>query len=461
MIFYSLGYWFSPAEETVFIKTGLAYVATNPQGARIWLDQQKLSKKTPAVISELAPGAYHLRLELRGFQPWEAEIAVEPGKATVLDHILLLPKEIEEKVLIPQKFNEFWAILNKPVFLLKKGDSLSEYFIYDLAEEKRLRLNDEGAFSGQMGKVKEIDAHSENGNFLLKVNLNSGDNIFWARYKKGKVDLYDMTKYWLKSPERILWDAQDNRNLFIFDEGILNYFHWDEDRFKKDSIHNVVAFGIYDRKLLTIHRDGIVAVQDTDLKNRQVLSEENELIQSLFSVSDFYEIVPLHKKRMIFWGRQGALVANRLPYQYIPSGVAGLNYHRDSYQLLIWLKNRLGIIKFPMTDQEEIEIFEKRPEIQWLYESPGKIMKAVWIYEGSHILFQENNQLKLLEITNPRHVRELISVQEKTVFDFFEDSARVYYLNPKGEFASVAVYVKEFMNIISLQEIEAWKNGQR
>ncbi|MDD5059511.1 MAG: PEGA domain-containing protein [Candidatus Omnitrophica bacterium] len=84
----ALGYKFNPYNFK-FIKTGLIYIKTHPEGARIYLNGKLVPEKSPASITELTPGVYKLFIELENYYPWKAEVDVEAGKALRLDKIIL------------------------------------------------------------------------------------------------------------------------------------------------------------------------------------------------------------------------------------------------------------------------------------------------------------------------------------------------------------------------------------
>ena len=63
IIAFSLGYKFNP-HTLKFSKTGLIYVKTQPEGAKIYLNGKLIPDKSPATIHELVPAVYKVALEL-------------------------------------------------------------------------------------------------------------------------------------------------------------------------------------------------------------------------------------------------------------------------------------------------------------------------------------------------------------------------------------------------------------
>ncbi|MBM3246439.1 MAG: PEGA domain-containing protein [Candidatus Omnitrophica bacterium] len=90
ILFYSFGYKLD-IDRLRIIKTGLIYLKSTPDGARVYLDTRRLNQATPVSIEGLLPGEYTVFLELEEYYPWYQKVRVESGKFTVLDNIVLFP----------------------------------------------------------------------------------------------------------------------------------------------------------------------------------------------------------------------------------------------------------------------------------------------------------------------------------------------------------------------------------
>ncbi|MFA4854284.1 MAG: PEGA domain-containing protein [Candidatus Omnitrophota bacterium] len=103
---FALGYKFNP-HTFKFVKTGLIYVKTQPEGASIYLNNKLIPEKSPASIQELVPGAYKVKLELAQHYPWKGEISVEEGKVSRMDKVILFPLRPDLEQLNQEKFSSF------------------------------------------------------------------------------------------------------------------------------------------------------------------------------------------------------------------------------------------------------------------------------------------------------------------------------------------------------------------
>ncbi len=104
---FALGYRFD-RRTLKFTKTGLLVLKTQPSGARVYLDEKLLNVKTPATITELLPGRYHLRLELEKHYPWFNGVNVYAGKVTRLEKVILFSLRSNIKQLNKNRLSSFW-----------------------------------------------------------------------------------------------------------------------------------------------------------------------------------------------------------------------------------------------------------------------------------------------------------------------------------------------------------------
>lgn len=92
ILLYSFGYKLD-IRNMKLAKTGLIYIDSTPQGAKVYLDGRDLKRVTPLGIDELLPGNYNIYLELEGHYPWRHTVSVKPGETAYLDTIIFFPKQ--------------------------------------------------------------------------------------------------------------------------------------------------------------------------------------------------------------------------------------------------------------------------------------------------------------------------------------------------------------------------------
>lgn len=124
IISFALGYKFN-RKTLRFVKTGLIYIKTQPEQAKIYLNGLLLAQNSPASIQELVPGVYKITLELGQYYPWKGEVDVEAGKASRLDKIILFPIKPDIRQLNQERFTLFCLDTQKK-------------FIYYLDQKKKI-----------------------------------------------------------------------------------------------------------------------------------------------------------------------------------------------------------------------------------------------------------------------------------------------------------------------------------
>lgn len=92
ILLYSFGYKLDIKKFRI-AKTGLIYVKTIPDGAKIYLNGKNLKKTTPFSIEGLIPGNYSLLLQSQDYSSWQQVVPVKSGETTALDNIVLFPKK--------------------------------------------------------------------------------------------------------------------------------------------------------------------------------------------------------------------------------------------------------------------------------------------------------------------------------------------------------------------------------
>ena len=68
------------------IQKGTISVASEPQGAEIYLNDEFLGIQTNTVIQNVFPGIHYVRLELPGYRTWEQIFEVREGEITYINH---------------------------------------------------------------------------------------------------------------------------------------------------------------------------------------------------------------------------------------------------------------------------------------------------------------------------------------------------------------------------------------
>jgi hypothetical protein len=456
LVFYSLGYWFQPGEVQGIVKTGLVYLETVPEGATVYIGKRRFAHPTPTEIRELRPGEYSISLVQKGYRDWTRTIPIVAGKATVLDKILLVPSVVKQELLAAGDFKDFVTLKGTDDFLLFKGDRLNDLYVFDGAEEKFWPLWPQKNRAAGDAKVLSYYWQPQSYNLLLHVEFAAERKYLWVRLEDEKARFKDITRLFVEEPERIDWDHEEGRHLFLFQQNHLNRLDVSSGLVYPRFLEHLRGYGFFEKQIYALEEGGMFFRSDLNGKNRDIILDDAEVFRFLFGEKDFFQVRVLAKGVILFLGPDGQLVGNRLPYHYVRNGVLGFDFFNKDHKLLLWKKQELGVMTFPLNTWKE-EVFEKGPKIEWIFRGGNKIRSAFWVYEGTHVLFQDEDRVFLLEpeISGERQIQELLRVKKDSSIYYLEKSGKLYYLDKGSQgLYSMTLIPKENLLTLSLAEID-------
>ena len=462
VILYALGYVLKPGTEQGVVKTGLIYLSSAPPGASVYLGNRRYTKKTPTILRDLLPGDYSLRLILRHHKPWVQTVPVEAERATVLEHILLLPQAWPREEVLPQPFEDLCPLPGSRFFLLSRGPKAEDILIYDWKDAQSWPLFAwDSPYQG--GKVVSHVQVQDSPAMLLRVDLKAHEHFVWIEPRGGQTRIEDLTNLFMEKPLRILWDAHERRYLFTFQHGYLNRLDTLSKEISPQFVEGVLGYGVFDRWLYVLKDDNTFARMTFDGKNVEQLLSDPVFERSLFGGKGFFDIHVLSKDVMFFLGERGELFVNRLPYRLVEKGVVGLDPYPQRARVLLWQKDRLGILDFSNGLSAE-ELLETPPQLQWVFQQGVDIEQVFWVYGGSHVLFRDEDRVLLLELetSGKPHLCEVIQVKRKSSVFYSDDSGKLYYLDRStGTPSSIEILPKRELLPIPFPERREKSTPQR
>lgn len=129
LVAYSLGYTFDFTARDIK-KTGGVFIKSKIPRLSIFLNGQ-FSKETSlisggALLTDVAPGTYLLRIEKEGHTPWSKTVAVKPEVVTELRNILLIPRNVSATTTTRREIAPLLATstLSTVTFVLDKESNL-------------------------------------------------------------------------------------------------------------------------------------------------------------------------------------------------------------------------------------------------------------------------------------------------------------------------------------------------
>jgi hypothetical protein len=160
LLFYALGYQYDFQKHEI-LKTGTINITTKPQNVQVYVNGKLKKKSTPATISSLLPGTYHISIQKDSYHTWEFQARVDSGKVTKFDKIiLLLNNPLSQN--IGQNVQQFEISQDQNTIIYQAG---TEIFSYNTGSNKSNKLD---IVPG--ADFKFIFWNTDNNNFLYFNN---------------------------------------------------------------------------------------------------------------------------------------------------------------------------------------------------------------------------------------------------------------------------------------------------
>lgn len=437
LILYAFGYIFNPGKQEIR-QTGLIYLSSAPEGAEVYLGKSRYKYKTPASINELNPGDYKISLKLKGYKPWVQVVSVEPGRAVTFENILLSPKVWQINNLGQDAFVNLIPMRGTGYFLLAKDKSLGSYLVSNWRINKMVPLLSRDS---QLLNFPVISIFMKEDSQILVIYGGSLLNrqYLYINLEDSQPEIMDITKFISQKPINIEWDNAAQNILFVVYEDHIDRLDIPSMRIYSGYLEKTKGFGIYNKWIYLLDDNRNVFKYSYDGSEKNLLFDDTYFGTSLFSRPNIYEIKLLQNNIILFIGMDGRLVTNLYPYLLINKGLRGYESYKNKDHFLYWTNHAIGIVEFrPEAKQEAV--------LNVLYDKGKKITDCFFAYENSHVLFNDNNRIYLLEIEpQGEHHIEFIAEAKSDARIFYSDiTGLVYYLDPKnGYLNAVKVIPKE------------------
>jgi len=422
----ALGYAFRPGDEQALIQTSLISLATSPPNASVFIGNRRYTSRTPAILRRLKPGAYPIRVTLKGYRPWAETVSVEAEKATVLEKIILIPQTLRSVPLLRDPIERLIPLPGTSCLLLLHGPTLGTARVYDLQAERVWPLIPPGS-ALQEAVLRSFATVDGSRAVLAHVELEGVNRTLWiALHPDGnRVEL--LTALLPAKPQQVTWDPRNPRELFLLSNGAVRRIDVPTRAVSANLAESVIGLGVEEDTLYLLTSSGLTRGR-ADSRQPASLLGGSELIRTLFGRDSHFRILPFDREALVFWGSRGELLAGRLPYRFIERGVRGLAW--TPRRLLAWEKDRIGIVDFNRELPAD-ELVQPVPEFRWLVKGGREIEQAFWAYDGSHVLFRDGDRI-LLSAADPSDAsppQELLQVKPGSAIAYDDATASLAYLD--------------------------------
>lgn len=443
IISYALGYILQPGMEKGIVRTGLISLATKPAGASIYLENKRFTKTTPAILRDLLPGDYTVTVSMKNYQTWTRRVTVTAEKATVLEKIILIPKQWKRRELLTDEFRDLVPGKGAKFIILSKGPEIGDLVVYDRKRKRSFPAAGEN-YPFKDARVSSSFFSNESDDLLVgaETGVWGQEKFFWINPSGTAAPIRDLSGSFEGKPEALDWDARQPRFLFVYKNAVLGRVDTETGAVTPKLLENIRGYGLSQGRLFVLDRKGLLQKMDIDGKSLDKPSAQNHFLKdAILSARDIFRIKILPDKKMVFLGRNGVLLANRPPYWLVEKGVTGLGQDAGTKKILIWRGGRIGILDFSQ-EPEAGEDNQETARIDWVYTKGRRIRQAFWVHDGSQVLFLDEDKAFLLEtgLYAGASPSQLFEVQRGSPVLYKENTGTVYYLEKtSGRFCEADV----------------------
>lgn len=429
VILYALGYQIRPGQRQTLVRTGLISLTTSPEGARVFLGNSRYRWKTPTVLRDLKPGEYPVRLTLRDHQPWSAPVRVEAEKASVLDHVILLPNQLVIRRTSTNRYQTLYPGPGEQEFLLATGPRAGELAVCDIARATvKPLLPDPDPFARD--RVVRVHQVADNPCLLLETERDGKTAYGWRRLDLAKDPTADITSLFPFPPDQLTWDVRERDDVFTRAAGRVNRLDLDDRALYPDVLAGVLSLAADRGDLVVLDTSNRLYRTSRDGERKPELLGKSPAETSLAWASPSgYDLRPLDKEVVLLRGPEGELFVNQPPYELMTRGHQGSLPHPEEPVVVVWDRHRLGRYAYG----EKTAPRKTVPHgIVWFYESPRAIDQVFWCHEYSHLLVAGEGRLDLLalETAGGPAARPLVDYLPGSRVFYSERAGTAYYLEP-------------------------------
>ncbi len=393
LVLYSEGYRYN-FQKAKIQKTGMLIVSSVPKKADIYLDGQKvMGQQTPARIQYLLPADYELKLSKADYHDWQKKLPVYDNLTTFAEKIILW-KDVQPQLVTSQNLTSWLA-------------SPGNKNIAQIDENNNLQILDTA--SGKIDKLPSIKNYSN----IKLIGWSQNENKLIISADNGK-----QTTYYLASKDIFNISLTNLTSLLPANPTSLNWDNGDSDIITSENVQGIWQVNLLQKTKTLIAKNEspdsfLTANNNLYLFENQAVYNFNINDKSLNKISDLHcdgcHFITNNINKLVLWDKTSQQLALVDPENKVPT-------------INATAKNLDWLIKKPLDffgpqnnsllfyNDWEIWIFNPaKGEPELITRFGQKIDAAVWHPLGRHIVFANDNKIKIIELDN-RELRNIIDL---------------------------------------------------
>ncbi|MEK7158931.1 MAG: PEGA domain-containing protein [Patescibacteria group bacterium] len=418
LILYTAGFRYN-LKKAQLTKTGALVLDTEPSGANIFLNEQKIKSKTPVRLNNILPDEYSIKIEKEGYYPWNKKLTIATQATTFAEDIVLFKKS-SPTTIKSQTNKSVWIDFSpdKKFALYVEQDST-----LNSADLSFLNLNNRKL--EPLIEIKNLETSSiswsKNGS-LLFLYAKDKPFIFSTFEPTRKISLPN--KDGQSESKNFRWSNESNELLFFQRDNDLFEFNIstnvEEKMFSLPNDEALLDYFVFDKKIYLIEKISgktFLTKQPAKSGDTQNLSKAIELKNDAFKFDSTYRGLLSFKDltNQAFYLIDTDL--NKIYFQ--KESVISADLHKNGYLLLIATGQELSFL----------DLRDANPQEKIITRYSQGLQKAKWHSSSNYAFVLRDGLIDIIELDDRSgHQITNITTMPAVAFSTDAKSQTVFFL---------------------------------
>jgi dipeptidyl aminopeptidase/acylaminoacyl peptidase len=454
IIGYAFGYRFN-FKSGIFVYAGSITLKTTPQEVDVFVDGILMPSKSfnrlnnSYHIGGVRPGNYLLEVKAPGYQSWSKKISVHSGISTEFWNVVLSQDSYAREDYESAGIQKFFISPRKN--LAAFSQQVENMFFVKIFNPGTLEMTQVFAaddYTFTTDDKENIEWSPEAHRIIIPAVKDGQKNYFIASLdnSQAEVNLKDLTGD--NNLSHCRWDPKNKDVLFYMSDDKLYRLDLNDLTTKKLAAENIASYDLSPKALFYFQLpEGIVYKTNfatTDTPEQITTSGPANMNDSSYQIIVYDEdrIVFLNQSHNLFIYNKGEEATY---FRELSGNATGSQFSDDGKKLLFWNNREVSAY---FVRKWEVQPTRNEDELMSITKFSDTIGNVQWTRDYEHVLFTNNNKVKLIEIDNRDHrnMMDVLSLNDNTAIlvNNFTDS-KLYYTekNEQGQNSLHAIYFPE------------------
>lgn len=453
IIGYAFGYRFN-IQKGIFVYAGSITLKTTPQLADVYIDGVLMPSKSfnrlnnSYHIGGIKPGSYLLEVKSSGHQAWSKKISVHSGISTEFWNIVLAQNSYTREDYDSPGIEKFFISPRKNLAAFSQQID-NNFFVKILnpgtLEMTQVFLADDYRFTDD--KKENIEWSPQAHRIIIPAIKEGEKNYFISTIETPEiVNLKEITEQ--PNLSHVRWDPKSKDVLFYMSDDNLYRIDLAEPQGKKIVAEHIASYDLTPKSLFYFQLpEGIIyetSFDGQDTPAQITTSGPANMSDNSYQIIVYDEdrIVLLNKNNNLYIYNKGE---ENSYFRELSNNAHGSQFSDDGKKLLFWNDHEISAY---FVRKWEVQPTRNEDESMSITKFSDTIGNVQWTRDYEHVLFTNNNKVKLIEIDNRDHrnMMDVLSLNDNSslLVNNFTDS-KLYYTekNDQGKPSLHAIYFPE------------------